>query len=325
MRYSLKIQRDAIREAIRARFAMVIPILRGMLYSTNRAMIEALGGYDKITLEQFARVYQENPGDYGICFEYAVHQSIRRRDPAIHPLLSGVLEEFCGIVGGAESILFGVEKTGEFHLRETAGDLLTDESRVLVGRRGQPVKLKRRLNDLVAAFRSERHREKLPYSIRGLWKADLFVGSPGPDQWVGTSLKTNRADLEPYRGLRLGLYPEERPGHGPRRDEATNLVLCPLPYSGDFMQLFGASFWIVKHLVAANAKPPSRIALVYEDDQAVARWLSDRRGFPVLGVIDALLPIQQPGLFDETEDEASPPSKDGEETVAAAPIPLKTS
>ncbi len=217
MKYSLQIQRDFVAEAVRARYAMVIPIIRGMLYSTKQDMINALGGYDNITLEQFARIYVEQPGDYGICFEYAVHQSLQNRDPAVHPLVSEVLESFCGIKGGAESILFGIEKTGATHVIATANDLLTPHSRVLVGRAGQPPRLKKRLNDLVRAFRNAKHRDRLPQSIRGLWKADLFVGSPNPDQWVATTLKTRRKDFEAAPGLRIGLYPEERPGERPKK------------------------------------------------------------------------------------------------------------
>src|SRR5437899_6064427 len=112
MRYSLQVQRDAVGEAVRARFAMIIPILSGMLFSANRMMVDAIGGYDNVTFEQFTRIYVENPGDYGICFEYAVHQAIKDRNPALHPVVRDVLEDFCNIKGGAESILFGAEKTG---------------------------------------------------------------------------------------------------------------------------------------------------------------------------------------------------------------------
>lgn len=321
MKYVLQIQRDAVGEAIRARFTMIIPILKGMLFATQRSIVDALGGYDKITLEQFARVYIENPGDYGICFEYAVHQAIRERDPSVHPLLSDVLEDFCTIKGGAESILFGAEKSGATSIIQTARDILTDESRVLVGKVGNPPLLKKYLDKIAKAFRSEKHRDKLPQSIRGLWKADLFVGSPGPDRWVATTLKIRRTDLEAAPGLRVGLYPEERRGEGPRKDESANLILCPLPYSGEFMQLFGASFQILKQIIAAKGKQPSRVALVYEDDQAVAKWLTDRGHFPVMDILGALEPLKQPGLLAE---EAAP---EATETTAeaTAPIPAKSS
>lgn len=320
MRYKLQIQQDAVAEAMRARFTMVIPILRGMLYATKGNMIEALGGYEKVTLEQFARIYIEQPGDYGICFEYAVHEALQSRDRAIHPLVSEVIEDFCGIRGEAESILFGAEKTGATYIIETAKNLLTDDSRILVGKVGQPPKLRKHLIDLVKAFRNIKHRDRLPQSIRGLWKADLFVGSPEPDQWVATTLKIRRVELEPAPGLRIGLFPEERPGQGPERDEQNNLVLCPLPYSGDFMQLFGASFQIIKQIIAAKGKQPGRVALVYEDDQEVAKWLVGRSQFPVMAILEALEPLKQPGLLQEEQVQAGDTQ---EGTEAAAPIPLK--
>jgi hypothetical protein len=229
-----------------------------------------------------------------------------------------VLEDFCNIRGEAESILFGVEKSGATRVLETAVNLLTEESRILVGKKGQPPRLRKHLSTVAKAFASLKHRERLPQSIRGLWKADLFVGSIGSEQWVATTLKTNRRDLQSAPGLRIGLYPEERRGEGPRKD--SDLIMCPLPYSGDFMQLFGATFQIVKQLIAANGEQPSRVALIYEDDQIVAKWVSDRRHFPVLAILAALEPVKQPGLLASE----TPTEEPAEGVEAAAPIPLGT-
>ena len=297
MQYSLQMQAGDVGDSMRARFAMAIPVLSGMLFSTNRDMIAALGGYNRITLEQFLRIYKEHPGDYGICFEYAVHRAISTRDRTVYPLISNVLEDFCGIRGGADSILFGAEKTGATSIVSSAKDLLTDESLVLAGAALPPLKLRERLEQIVQAFRSAPARQLLPPSIRGIWKADLFVGSAGPDRWVATSLKVNRRDLHAAEGLLIGMYPEERRGKGPEKDAGSNLILCPLPYSSEFMQLFGATFQIIKQLVASNGRKPSPVALVYEDDQEVAKWLSDRRRFPLMDVLDALEAIKQPDLL----------------------------
>lgn len=318
MKYKLQVQRDQIAEATRARFAMLIPILGGMLLSTKQNIVQQAGGYDKITFEMFARVYIEHPGDHGICFEYAVHQCIKNRDPAIHSTISSVLEDFCGIKGGAESILFGIEKHGPASVLETAKGALTDESRVLVGKTGQPAKLKPHLDNLVRAHNSRLHLERLPSSIRGLWKADLFVGNPDKDRWVGTTLKTNRRDIEKAPGLRVALYPEERAKEGPKKEET--LVYCPLPYSGEFMQLFLATFNIVKQIVAARGKQPSRVALIYEDDQIVAKWLVDRAQHPLQEILEALEPIKQPAFLTEETVESGAIG----DIIATAPIPLTT-
>jgi hypothetical protein len=318
MKYKLQIQQDEIAESTRARYAMLIPILTGMLLSTKQNIVAQAGGYDKVTLEMFARIYIEHPGDHGICFEYAVHQGIQNRDAAIHPILSSVLEDFCGIQGGAESILFGIEKHGPASVLQTAKGALTDDSRVLVGKTGQPAKLKPHLDNLVRAHNSRIHLEKLPSSIRGLWKSDLFIGNPGKDRWVGTTLKTNRRDIEKAPGLRIALFPEERAKEGPRKEET--LVYCPLPYSGDFMQLFLATFNIVKQIIATRGKQPSRIALVHDDDQTVAKWLVDRAHFPLQGILEALEPIKQPSFLKETTIDSGAQG----DIIATSPIPMVT-
>jgi hypothetical protein len=317
MKYTLQIQQSGIEEAVRARYAMVIPIFWGMLNSAKIDIVEQAGGYEKITLEMFARVYIESPGDYGICFEYAVHESLRTRHATLFPYVSQVMNEFTGIKGEAASILFGAEKSGRTHILESVKDALTDDSRLLSGAKAQPPKLKRYIDGIAKAFRSEPHRLALPASIRGLWKADLFIGNTEQDRWVATTLKTRRQDLEAAPGLRIGMFPEERRGQGPSRDN--KLILCPLPYSGDFMQLFGASFSIAKQIIAHKGKQPSRAALVYDDDQQVAKWLCDRAHFPLAEILRNLEPLKQPGLLKE-EVENVPDGKSA--TEATAPIPL---
>lgn len=292
----LEVQQDEVGEAVRARYTMVASILRAMLFSTNNAMVEALGGPAKITLEQLARTYQEGTGDYGICFEYALHDSIRARHESIYPVIEEVLHSLCKIKGPAESILFGLEKSGSLNVVETARDSLTTDARVLVGKRGKPPFLKQRIGVLERAFRSVKHRDRLPQSISGLWQADLFIGSPTAEQWVGTTLKVAREELRPAPGLRVGVFPSKLK-EGPKKDEAKNLILCPLPYRGDFMVLFGASFQIAKQLMHSNGAMPKPPALIYEDDLAVAEWLSARKRFPVMDILEALHPLMQPGLL----------------------------
>lgn len=296
---------------------MVIPILRGMLYSTKVDIVEQAGGFEKITLEMFCRVYNEHPGDYGICFEYALHHSIRGRQPSIYNKVSYVLDQFCGIGAQAESILFGAEKGGGQSIIESAKSVLTDNSKLLPGTQARPTFLKRHIDNIANAMRRSSLVQSLPASIRGVWKADLFLGNPQTDYWVATTLKTNRAHIEEAPGLRIAIYPEERPQEEPRM--IGSLIHCPLPYNIEFMQLFGATFQIVKHLIAARGKQPHPAALVYYDDQEVAKWLSDRAHFPVLAILEALEPIKQVDLLAESGEEQTQVASD---VIAAAPIPL---
>lgn len=313
----LEIQNADVGEAVRARYTMVASILRAMLYSSHGEMVDALGGAGKITLEQLARIYQEGTGDYGICFEYALHDSIRARHESIYPTIEEVLHSFCKIKGDPESILFGLEKNGRLNVVLTAKDSLTPDARVLVGKPGKPPYLKHRIGTLERAFRSVRHRDRLPQSISGLWQADLFIGAPSSEQWIGTTLKVNREELKPAPGLRLGVFPSKTK-EGPKKAPDKNLILCPLPYRGDFMVLFSASFQIAKQLMHSKGEMPKPPALVYEDDLAVAEWLSARRRYPVMGILEALHPLMQPGLLKGgTADESIATS-----VQAFAPMPF---
>lgn len=314
---TLEIQNAEVGEAVRARYTMVASILRAMLYATNTAMVEALGGPGRITLGQLSRIYQEGTGDYGICFEYALHDSIHARHESIYPVIEDVLHTFCKIKGAPESILFGLEKNGRLNVVETANNSLTPDARVLVGKPGKPPFLKHRIGVLARAFRYVKHRDRLPQSISGLWQADLFIGSPSAEQWIGTTLKVNREDLKPAPGLRLGVFPSKTK-ENPKKDTNKNLIYCPLPYRGDFMVLFSASFQIAKQLMYSKGEMPKPPALIYEDDLVVAEWLSARRGFPVMDILEALHPLMQPGLL-KTEQAAD---SIAESIQAFAPMPF---
>jgi hypothetical protein len=315
VKLAVETQVGPITDPTLARYAMVRPVLMAVLHSLKRSRIERLGGVEKVTLEDLAREYRAGSGDSGICFEYAVHDALLNKNPHVHSRVSEVLEDFCGIKDGAESILFGVEKGETLKLVATGAEKLTDDSRVLVGKAGRPPKLKKHMETICEAFRSVKHREQLPRSIRGLWRTDLFVGSTGPDDWVATTLKTNAEQLEADAGIRLGIYPERRPGEQPSRDERMNLIRCPLQYNGAFVELFYKSFLIVKGVLLEDARLPPPWTLPASDDRFVAQELVERRAYPVVAILDSFGRLGQPELLaesfagdlsDETTDAVAP-------------------
>jgi hypothetical protein len=67
---------------------------------------------------------------------------------------------------------------------------------------------------------------------------DQVLGAPDVDRWVGTSVKINQSALEGARGLRIGIVPaREGASDRVRMDDRKNLVICPLPYDGSFMEV----------------------------------------------------------------------------------------
>ncbi len=274
------------------------------------------------------RLYRPGDGDVGICFEYAVHEALNNGDARVAERVSDAIK-LCRIkpANTPKSILFGFEKSGSVQLIKTAKNILTDESRSLAGGVGQPPKLRRRLNILAAAFRRPTTRYALPWSIRGLWKADLFVGSVESQQWVGTSVKINASQLEGAAGLRVGIVPT-RQGKSDkvRLDEGRGLVICPLHHDADFMQVFYEGWRVVQAFLAADAKVPKEVALPRPVDREICRMLEERREYPAVDVIEALSIFSQPELLANFTEQVSleDVKGDAETCTLLAPVSRST-
>lgn len=300
MQLQLEFQRNPVADEVSAITAVVRPILRGVLYALKAEVVDDAGGHPNVRLRTLPRLHRAGDGDCGICFEYAVHDALVRGEPTVVERVEDALVSRCRVRGNeTASILFGLEKRGALTLIETARDALTSESRLLAGTRGQPAKLLNHIDSIAAAFRRPAARDALPWSISGLWKADLFVGHTDSDQWVGTSVKINLDHLEGGRGLRIGIVPARQGATDAiRLDDRRNLVICPLPYDGAFMEIFYRGWNVVQQFIAADAELPREVNLPFGPERQVARELVTRRDFPVLDVIDALLPQAQPELLE---------------------------
>lgn len=306
MQLRLQFQQNGIADEVAAITAVVRPILEGTLYALKADVVAEVGGYDQVKLKMLPRLYRAGDGDCGLCFEYAVHDALNRREPAVIERIHDAAHQFCNVPGrDPSSILFGLEKTGALNLIDTVKERLTDESRLLAGVRAQPAKLKRHIDSIASAFRRRAERETLPWSISGLWKADLFIGYTDSDRWVATTVKINSNQLEGARGLRIGIVPV-RGGADDRvrRDVQKNLIICPLPHDGSFMEVFYQGWGVIQQFIAADAQVPREVFLPRQTDRQVAHYLADRREFPILDVIEALLPLSQPELLRTQEQDA---------------------
>lgn len=298
-------QLSPVTDEVTSIIAVIRPILQGLLYSLKEEVVMQSGGYENIPLFMLPRAYRRGDGDCGICFEYAVHDAVRRHDPDVMNRIESAFK-ICRMPGSnTDSILFGAEKSGALQIIDTAMDVLTDDSRLLTGERQQPLKLKRYVNMLSAAFRRQSDRNRLPQSISGLWKADLFVGNTDSDRWIGATVKINASALEGARGLRLGLVPvQQGKKDNIYRDENKNLIVCPLPYDKSFMETFYTAWVIIQQFIAADAYIPKEVALPTPSHRYVAQLLEERRQFPVLDVLNALAPLSQPELLATHQSDA---------------------
>jgi hypothetical protein len=159
MRIHQERQLSPVADEVMALTAVVRPILIGVLYALKGNIVAEVGGYSNVKLKMLPRLYKAGDGDCGICFEYAVHDAITRGDGKVLERIADAAK-LCRLNGNSpQSILFGLEKTGTQQLIDTAEDILTDESRLLYGTRGQPVKLRRYLTTISGAFRTDARRQ----------------------------------------------------------------------------------------------------------------------------------------------------------------------
>ncbi|MGD0786944.1 MAG: hypothetical protein ABR898_03095 [Terracidiphilus sp.] len=305
MQLRLQFQQNQVADEVSAITAVTRPILEGLLFALKQDVVDAVGGYKNVPLKLLPRLYRPGDRDCGICFEYAVHDALSSGIPSVLERVNDAANR-CGVPGReTSSILFGLEKTGALNLINTVKERLTDDSSLLAGNRGRPAKLKRHIDSIAAAFRKRDVRELLPFSISGLWKADLFVGFTDSDRWVGTTVKINPSQLEGAPGLRIGIVPA-RDGQSDAiyQDNTRNLVVCPLPYDHSFMEVFYEGWSVVQQFMQADAHVPKEVNLPRNALRQVALYLAERREFPVVEVVEALKPLSQPELL-KTEEQAA--------------------
>jgi hypothetical protein len=302
MRLLIQTQQNPVGSEVLARIAIVRPILMALLTGIKNEVLSELGGVENMKLFMLPRAYRDGCGDVGFCFEWAVHDAIRRQDPVVMERIL-TASKLCRLRGNSfQSILFGVEKSGKTRIIDTANQLLTDDSRILTGAQAQPPKLKAYMNRLAAAFHRPETRAALPSSMNGLWKADLFFGSTDADRWLGTTLKINAKHLEGAKGLRVGIVPTTQ-GSSDKvyKDDGKNLIVCPIPYDGSFMELFYTGWRIVQQFIAADAKVPQPVALPAPADRQVATELEMRREHSIVEVVAALEVQSQIDLLQATQ------------------------
>lgn len=291
-------QSSPVVDEVGALVAVARPVLVGVLQSISEEVVNTFGERDQLPLRMLGRLRKRGDGDCGIAFEYAVHDAVISADPTVVERVADALNK-CRITrGNPASILFAIEKSGAQQLISTEVSLITENSCVLTGHPGRPVKLQKHLNTLAAAFRRPGTRLNLPQSIRGLWKADLFLGSTELDHWVGTTVKINPSQLEPARGLRVAIVPSlAGRSDGIRLDEQKNLVVCPMPHDGSFMQVFYEGWRIVQALCERDFHMPREVDIPNPTHREVARIFVERRDFPMADVIEATRKFAQPELL----------------------------
>jgi len=92
------------------------------------------------------------------------------------------------------------------------------------------------------------------------------------------------------------------------------------------MQIFYEGWRVIQAFMASDTQIPKESMLPSPVEREVTRILTERREFPVLEVIDAILPFGQPELLETDERQVGLTPLSGEPVVdmVVAPMPRST-
>jgi hypothetical protein len=291
-------QRNPVADEVSALVAVTGPIIAGVFRSVSADVANAFDKRRPLPLRMLGRLRKEADGDCGITFEYAIHNAIASRDPVIAERVADALHK-CGI-GRSDpaSILFAMEKSGAQELISTDPGLVADSASVLLGEDGRPISLRDSLSAIGAAFRLPDAFLNLAQSIQGLWKTELFLGSSDFEKWVSASVSAGQPRLSAAREPRIAVIPW-MPGYSDaiRVDEQKNVVICPVPSDGSFIQVFHEGWQIVQALCAVSFEMPDSADIPNPLHREVARMFVERRDFPIPDVVEAIQKFAQPELL----------------------------
>lgn len=269
-------------------YAMISPILFGLLNGLKNEVIEDYKGMNKISLRQLARSYKKGDGDYGVCFEYAVHSAIRNKNSLVIERIQSALS-MCGIEGkNTTSILLGFEKSKIIQrINNKLLSTLTENSILISSPCGERIKIKKYLQSILNSFRRKEVRDQLPESINEIWKVDLFIGNIDTDMWAAVSVKSNPRELKCAKGLAIGIIPSSWFGNQSCQINKTkDMIICPLLSDYNFMSLFNSAWQIVQNFIQSDAKIPHESLIHDGSEMRIYNRLEKNRDVPVLELVD---------------------------------------
>jgi hypothetical protein len=176
-----EVQQNPVGDEVAALVAVVRPILAGLLFGLKDDIAAEVGGKENVKLKLLPRMRRPGDGDLGICFEYAVHNAMLRHEGDVLDRIDHTLSRLCGVSGAdLGSILFAVEKSGSQQLINTNANLITLQSVLMSGVRGQPVKLGRHIGGFRARSAAGRRVSGCPRASRECGKPTCFSERPTP-------------------------------------------------------------------------------------------------------------------------------------------------
>lgn len=271
-------QNAPIDEYGRALYAVSRSILRALLDSLSAQDLTDLNTPLKdVRMRQLAKVIrlERDKGMRGDGFEWAVHEAILGAEPRVTEPLSYALRKASRYIADAEpsSLMFGHERARYLGFLDAVVDTAGTDAYLLPQGSGKPFRFGPWVSVAADGAVSE---ARLNERIKKIWKTDIFLSAKGDPRHFATTIKSNFAQLEGGKGLRIGIVPESTDRSNPsgvRWSDTHGLWVVTLADPNGFMGLYNDAYSAVGRAICTlgrqdpppyYVKPSAKAARVQE-------------------------------------------------------------
>lgn len=211
-------------------------------------------------MRQLAKVVrlERDKGMRGDGFEWAVHEAILGREPKVIDPIHAALRKASRSVRDAEpqSVMFGHERAKYLGFLEAVIDQAGTNSYLLPEGSGRPFHFGPWVSMAAGGIYAE---PTLPTRLKHIWKTDLFLSAAEDVRYFAATVKSNYAQLEGGRGLRIGIVPESTHTNnqpGIKYSPEHGLWVVTLDDPNGFMGLFNDAYHAVARAMCTLGKQP---------------------------------------------------------------------
>lgn len=255
-------QNEPIDEYGRALYAVARSIVRALIDSmSSEDLLDLNTELKDVRMRQLAKIVrlERDKGIRGDGFEWAVHEAIAGGEPAVVTPIHHALRRASSFIKDAapRSLLFGHERAKYLGFLDAVVEEAGNEAFLLPEGSGRPFKFGPWVQVAAKGHLAEK---ELNDRIKQIWKTDLFLSAEGDTRHFAATVKSNFAQLESGRGLRLGVVPEStHTGNkaGVRYDNSKKLWVVSLADPNGFMGIFNDAYHAVARAMCNLGKQPT--------------------------------------------------------------------
>ena len=255
-------QNAPIDEYGRALYAVARSVLRALIDSLSAEdLIDINTPIEDVRMRQLAKVVrlERDKGMRGDGFEWAVHEAIMGLEPRVIDPVEQALRRASRFLKDSQpmSVMFGYERARYLGFLDAVIDQAGTDAYLLPEGSGRPFRFGPWVSLAAQGQIAETH---LPDRIQKIWKTDLFLSVQDDLRYFATTIKSNVAQLEGGRGLRIAIVPEHpktgsRPGVS--YSQKHGLWVVTLDDPNGFMGLFNDGYHAVARSICTLGKQPT--------------------------------------------------------------------